>query len=596
MYSERPTFPFPHTRAASAWTLCLLAASLAIVAGARPLATQATSAYAESAASPPRALPPVEYDALLREAARLREERDFAGAAAAYTRLAAAHPVDGDLWAALGDTRRLSGDCVGALPAYRRALRLGSWRAADHVLSGARCFAALGQADSAPAWIRHGLFQQRSLWRRGLLRDTTLASLWQNPEFRTLAGAAPGDSLTRDEGWRHDLDYLMAEIRRVDAVHSLAPLPDSVAAAAERLRRRIPELTDAGVLVQMQRIVAMIGRSHGEVFTHRQPTRVRFPEPLPITLRDFPEGLYVVEADSGLAHLVGQRLVSVDGTPVDRVAAAIRPLMMREGNPEQDLLIERYVIQPHVLHALGVSRAPDRATFGFVDAAGRRRAENLVSTPGHRYGDLPPSRLPGAGPVPLYMSRPAEPLWLQALPDDSALYVRIREIRDQPGLSMAQLGRQLARAADSTAATRLIVDIRGNEGGRTQSYAELAGNIIGFRARPGRQVYLLIDRHVFSAALNLTLDLERFADPLIVGERTLGQPKLHGDAVLFQLPWSGAWAMLADRYWQLTTPEDDRSWVAPEVPVRLTAADYFANRDPVMDAVRALMRSRPPAP
>jgi tetratricopeptide (TPR) repeat protein len=169
MYSERLSAPIPHTRAASAWTLCLLAASIAIGAGAQPLATQATNSHAESAASAPRALPPVEYDALLREAARLRGQRDFAGAAAAYARLAAAHPVDGDLWAALADTRRLSGDCAGALPAYRQALRLGSWREADHVLFGARCFAALGQADSALAWIRYGLFEQRSLWRRGLL-------------------------------------------------------------------------------------------------------------------------------------------------------------------------------------------------------------------------------------------------------------------------------------------------------------------------------------------------------------------------------------------------------------------------------------------
>ena len=35
---------------------------------------------------------------------------------------------------------------------------------------------------------------------------------------------------------------------------------------------------------------------------------------------------------------------------------------------------------------------------------------------------------------------------------------------------------------------------------------------------------------------------------------------------------------------------DTRVWIAPRIPVRLTARDYFANRDPVLDAVLEVMR------
>ena len=82
------------------------------------------------------------------------------------------------------------------------------------------------------------------------------------------------------------------------------------------------------------------------------------------------------------------------------------------------------------------------------------------------------------------------------------MYVRIRATRDQPGgETLAQFGRRLGWAADSTGAKRLFVDLRGNEGGRTQSYPELVRNVIAFSARPGHRVYVLIDRHTFSAAL-----------------------------------------------------------------------------------------------
>ncbi len=36
---------------------------------------------------------------------------------------------------------------------------------------------------------------------------------------------------------------------------------------------------------------------------------------------------------------------------------------------------------------------------------------------------------------------------------------------------------------------------------------------------------------------------------------------------------------------------DARIWIAPDVPVALSSADYFANRDPVFDAVVSLIET-----
>jgi hypothetical protein len=49
-----------------------------------------------------------------------------------------------------------------------------------------------------------------------------------------------------------------------------------------------------------------------------------------------------------------------------------------------------------------------------------------------------------------------------------------------------------------------------------------------------------------------------------------------------QLPSSG-WNLHAPtRYWQKSSPRDRRLAIHPDLPVRLTAADFLAGRDPVL--------------
>jgi hypothetical protein len=52
------------------------------------------------------------------------------------------------------------------------------------------------------------------------------------------------------------------------------------------------------------------------------------------------------------------------------------------------------------------------------------------------------------------------------------------------------------------------------------------------------------------------------------------------------LPWSGAIGSISDEYHE-SIPGDKREWIAPEIPYVLSSADYFANRDPLLEKVLA---------
>jgi C-terminal processing protease CtpA/Prc len=126
----------------------------------------------------------------------------------------------------------------------------------------------------------------------------------------------------------------------------------------------------------------------------------------------------------------------------------------------------------------------------------------------------------------------------------------------------------------------VILDLRHNPGGNNYTYAPLLETL---RRLPRRvQLLVLVGRTTFSAAQNLTADLERLARPRFIGEPTGGSPNLYGDPSTRQLPATGWNTHVATIYWQKSRPDDRRIALEPHVRVRYTAADFFAGRDPVL--------------
>ena len=67
------------------------------------------------------------------------------------------------------------------------------------------------------------------------------------------------------------------------------------------------------------------------------------------------------------------------------------------------------------------------------------------------------------------------------------------------------------------------------------------------------------------------------------GEPTGGSPNNYGEAQEIQLPALGVTVFMPTE-WVEVAPGDPRLSVEPDVPVPLTAEDYFAGRDPVLAA------------
>jgi hypothetical protein len=85
--------------------------------------------------------------------------------------------------------------------------------------------------------------------------------------------------------------------------------------------------------------------------------------------------------------------------------------------------------------------------------------------------------------------------------------------------------------------------------------------------------------------------MDRDTHAIFAGEPSSSRPNFVGEETPVQLPWSGAIGSISDRYHE-TIPGDKREWIEPEIKLVLSSADYFANRDPLLEKVLADVRRK----
>lgn len=531
----------------------------------------------------------VAYYETLERARALDREGKFAEAEPLLERLVRDYARDPETWTLLGRARYRLGRFREAADAWGRAGPLIGW---DLQYSNgyriALALAAAGERRAALDTLRHMIFERRGIFRRGLDEWPEFAVLRDDPEFREITGQH-ARAWTRDEGWAYDLDFLHAELTRVNPDYRDRPLPDGVTRRYEQLKRDIPRLSNEEIFVGMLRMLAPLRQGHNILV---QPPGNRY---LPLRLYAFPEGVFIIQAAD--SALVGSRVVAFGGTPAEEALRRVAATASVDGDMEYVWGVSR-LAETAYLKGLGMAPSADSVRLALQGRDGRTRVVTLATTAGPPEGRQDRLVPPAGVPAPLFLRNivVTQKHWETPLPEHDALYVQVNNLVDEENETLAQFGRRLWTVLDSVRPQNVILDLRHNNGGTTQLYPELLRTLTAFSRPAGRRVYVLIGRRSYSAAGNFVTDLERLVDPVFVGEATSECCNLYGDPTRVVLPYSGTRGELTAVRWQLSTPSDRRREMSPEVPVQLTAAAYFAGRDPAMEAIFRLIASRRATP
>jgi hypothetical protein len=378
------------------------------------------------------------------------------------------------------------------------------------------------------------------------------------------------------EAWKRDLDFLAGELpqRHINLFFQLKRADWD--AQVERLAEALPRMSGSEVRVALTQLVASVGNAH---------TSVRaFPDSpvFPIRFGPFAEGLYVVAATAEHAQAIGARLTGIGAFDIDAVLRRLSPLIPHENVLVLQADLPALLQTAGVLRGTGLAPATGPAAFHF-EKDGRQFALEMEPLPPNQQGPLTARPESATYEIPLYLSDRQTLYWFRYLEEPRALYIQYNSCKEMKTLSFADFTRQAMEAAGQHEVDKVIVDLRHNGGGNSAVIDPLIA-ALDKRPQLRRQGHLFVLTSVatFSSGLMNTLTLQRKFHAVVAGQTSSQSLNSYGDVRSFKLPNSGLDVWYCTKYFKLAP---GRELLEPDLPVPLTAADYFSGRDAVLEAV-----------
>ena len=534
--------------------------------------------------------------ALLDRADQLFRAQDWEAAQTAYAQLVAENPYNGIFRYRLAGTHYYLGEYEAAAQAYADAAELGQSKA--HALYNKACNEALlGNTEAAVTSLEAAIAAGIKPRERLIREDGDLDGIRDSEAFRTRILPAVPPGMSRAEGWAIDLAYLT---RRVDVTH-YGPVAERQSRDLDErvadILASVPGRADHEIIVSIMQLVTLLDDGHSTV-------RLPFDGPrawttLPFRFYEMQGELYVRAASPDYASAVGQRVVSIAGTPIDDALALTRTITARDNAMQLRSEAPGHLRRPQALHGLGLIDAVDapielvlRDDAG-VESTVRPQPVDMATYQRTVRGPAAVSMESRAPHTPLWLRDPRDPYWFEVL-DDGLLYFQYNAVRNRSeDDTIERFAAELFAAVERPEVEAMVIDVRLNGGGDNFLNRPLLHGIIRSDKlmRPGN-LFLFTGRATFSACQNFINRVDEHADPLFVGEPSASRPNFIGEGNIIQLPWSGLLVNASSRLWQDSVSEDARVWIPPDLIAELTPADLLNGRDPALAAVRALRAHR----
>ncbi|MGQ9427113.1 hypothetical protein ACXYTJ_15425 [Gilvimarinus sp. F26214L] len=350
---------------------------------------------------------------------------------------------------------------------------------------------------------------------------------------------------------------------------------------------RIPSLTDRQVAYEFMRLLGSVSNGHNFIVP-AFGAKGAFQQ-LPFQFYWFSGGLYIVEAKEEYREWIGYKVTSFGATSVDEALVRTGRVNARDNEMQQRLLGPYYLSLPTVLEGLGIVDDSRDITLSLEGpSGGRAKIEPApVTLTFSGFPVLPP---PTNVAPPTYLANHNENYWATLLPGSRTLFVQVNAIQNMASESLNDFSLRLRSKLASEQIDHFVLDLRHNSGGNGSLNPPLLSTLVLFEGlKPDGKLFVLIGRNTFSAAHTLLVDIDRLTDAILVGEPSGSRPNAMSESGWFQLPYSGITGIVSSQFHQSGAPEDHRIWIAPHVPVDLTAVQYFEGRDPAMEAVNEII-------
>ena len=394
--------------------------------------------------------------------------------------------------------------------------------------------------------------------------------------------------------WREDLRYMAEQMPKYhnNLFHTMTR--EQFDNAIKRLHDLIPQLARHQIIVEMARIVAMVGDGHTNIYPTRD-TKIGF-RALPVKLYLFKDGLFVRAAEREHANLVGARVTKIGNSSVEESIAKVREMIGRDNEMGVRFFAAHLLAMPEILHAFGIVTDMENIPLS-IEKGGKQ--ETITLKPGGLAEMLPPDtdttwinkqnwidmRDGASNPQPLWLKDPNDKFWFEYFPESRVVYAQLNQVTNKEKETLADFSKRLFTFVEANAVEKLVLDLRLNRGGNGMLLRPLEIAIIKSKINERGKLFCLIGRSTWSASQFLLNNLEEYTNVIFVGEPSGSKGNAYGDSRRITLPNSGMTVRVSVYYWQDWAPWDTRFWTAPDIAAELTSEDYRANRDTALNAI-----------
>lgn len=396
--------------------------------------------------------------------------------------------------------------------------------------------------------------------------------------------AAPVDDAVLLETRQKDLAFLASELIRLHpALADAGKTREEFDATLRKIEARLPAMSDHQVAFAFARLAACIGDLHTCVDLNSAPFKLRN---ISFTFWWFPDGLRAVIVPTETKHLLGCKLVRVDGVPIAEAIKRLRPFFPVENVWTERQQAPRWVTCAEALDAAGLLDRLEKVNIVVADTKGVETSLDLLPLAAGSRPSLVGATDPGSpARQSLLYSDQRSAWWKRALPEEGgpgSLYIQYNRCADDPNAPMAAFAADLLKSIDAQPPRRIIIDLRNNSGGNSQVLAPLIEGLAQRKDALAGRVVTLVSRHTMSSALMNAVQLRDRCGARVMGEPPGQRVNHYGEVRSFTLPASGLKVYHSTK--QFRMEQRDADLMALDVEAVATWDDFISGKDPALEA------------
>lgn len=394
-----------------------------------------------------------------------------------------------------------------------------------------------------------------------------------------------------DKQWHEDLDFMIA---RLDSIHP--NLYDNISKEElyeekDKLKGKIPDLSEDEIIVELLKIITKVKDGHTRLHGNRL-TKTWYP----IRIEEFSDGYFITATDKEYKSFVGSKVKTINDLPVEQVFRLLGDITPHDNDYGLAYISPMYLAMSSIVSGLNIT---DSSNKDLIIGIENNKAKIVLSPTEYKTGNdlgwfwsdyaIPTtdyySILKADTILPHYLQNYNKPYWFKFL-DEKTIYFAFNECKNDEIEKFDYFNKKLWNMIDSLNANYLIIDLRNNFGGTNSILEPLIHEIIKHdKINQKGNLFVVIGKKTFSAALHCATWIEFHCNPIFVGEPTGAAPNHYADPDFSILPNSKILLMISKYYWQNTWPWDNREFIEPELKVSISSKDYFNYKDPIIGEI-----------